>query len=161
MTGGTEAPSPGFRRILRRELHQIATRPVLACIAMGFAIALAIPWREGVVYFLVVLGMPLFFLSGISWPVQMTPRHPHSLSLLVPSSSAITAFVAVNQMGATAHDMAGPIEPQVALAFDYTALAMGIFRLTRHRRLRDGQDWAGAPACPGTRPELKHLLTGC
>ncbi|WP_206338553.1 ABC transporter permease [Antarcticimicrobium sediminis] len=105
-----------------------------ACIAMGFAIALAIPWREGVVFFLVVMGMPLFFLSGISWPVEMIPEYLHDLSLLVPSSSAISAFVAVDQMGATAHDIAGAIQTQVALAFGYTALAVGLARLTRKTR---------------------------
>lgn len=105
-----------------------------ACIAMGFAIALAIPWREGVVFFLVVMGMPLFFLSGISWPVEMIPDYLHDLSLLVPSSSAISAFVAVDQMGATAHDIAGAIQTQVALAFGYTALAVVLARLTRTRR---------------------------
>ena len=79
----------------------IAVPFICACIAMGFALAAAIPWREGVVFFLVVMGMPLFFLSGISWSIEMIPAPLHKLSLLVPSSSAISAFVAVDQMGPT------------------------------------------------------------
>jgi ABC-2 type transport system permease protein len=107
---------------------------ICACIAMGFAIALAIPWREGVVFFLVVMGMPLFFLSGISWPVEMIPDQLRTLSLLVPSSTAISAFVAVDQMGATPQDIAGAIQTQVGLAFGYTALAVTIAQLTRNKR---------------------------
>ncbi len=113
----------------------IAVPFICACIAMGFAIALAIPWREGVVFFLVVMGMPLFFLSGISWPVEMIPDHLRTLSLLVPSSSAISAFVAVDQMGASAQDVAGAIQTQIVLAVGYSVLALALSRLPRMRRL--------------------------
>ena len=41
---------------------------------MGFAIARLIPTKEGVIFFLVVLGMPLFFLAGVSWPAEAMPR---------------------------------------------------------------------------------------
>jgi ABC-2 type transport system permease protein len=106
---------------------------ICACIAMGFALALAIPWREGVVFSLVVIGMPLFFLSGISWPVEMIPDHLRALSLLVPSSTAISAFVAVDQMGASAQDVAGAIQTQVVLTAVYSALAIALARLPRNR----------------------------
>ncbi|WP_417247943.1 ABC transporter permease [Celeribacter sp.] len=106
---------------------------ILACIAMGFAIAMAIPWREGVVFFLVVIGMPLFFLSGISWPVEMIPDHLRTLSMLVPSSTAISAFVAVDQMGASARDVAGAIQTQIVLVVVYSTLAFALSRLTRNR----------------------------
>ncbi len=101
-----------------------------ACTAMGFAIALIIPWREGVVFFLVVMGMPLFFLSGIAWPIESIPESLRALSLLVPSSSAISAFVAVNQMGATPQDIAGTVQLQIILAFGYAILAIVIYRIT-------------------------------
>jgi len=109
----------------------IALPFLCACTAMGFALALAIPWREGVVFFLVVMGMPLFFLSGVSWPIESIPEHLRALSRLVPSTTAIPAFVAVDQMGAKPQDIAGAVQLQIALAFGYTALAIGIARLTR------------------------------
>ena len=112
----------------------IAVPFLCACIAMGFAIAIAIPWREGVVFFLVVMGMPMFFLSGISWPIEMIPDHLRALSLLVPSSTAISAFVAVDQMGATARDVSGAIQTQVALAFGYTLAAVILSHLTRYQK---------------------------
>ncbi len=100
-----------------------------ACTAMGFAIALLIPWREGVVFFLVVMGLPLFFLSGIAWPIEAIPDTLRAWSLLVPSSSAISAFVAVNQMGATPREIAGAVQLQIALALGYTVLAMLLYRI--------------------------------
>lgn len=112
----------------------VAVPFVAACIAMGFAVAMAIPWREGVVFLLVVIGMPLFFLSGISWPVEMIPAPLHALSLLVPSSSAISAFVAVDQMGASAQDVAGAIRTQIVLVVLYTIVAVALSRLPRNRR---------------------------
>lgn len=108
----------------------IAVPFICACIAMGFALAAAIPWREGVVFFLVVMGMPLFFLSGISWPIEMIPVPLHKLSLLAPSTTAISAFVAVDQMGATARDVASAIQTQIALAVGYAALAFALSSLS-------------------------------
>lgn len=115
-------------------LFLIAVPFICACIAMGFAIAMAIPWREGVVFLLVVIGMPLFFLSGISWPVEMIPDHLRTISLLVPSSSAISAFVAVDQMGASAQDVAKAIQTQIVLVVVYSALAVVLSRLPHNRR---------------------------
>ncbi|OYU37522.1 MAG: ABC-2 type transporter [Pseudorhodobacter sp. PARRP1] len=115
-------------------LLMIAVPFICACIAMGFALAAAIPWREGVVFFLVVMGMPLFFLSGISWPVEMIPAPLHKLSLLAPSTSAISAFVAVDQMGATVRDVAAAIQTQIALALGYAALAVALSSIAGAKR---------------------------
>ena len=115
-------------------LLMIAVPFICACIAMGFALAAAIPWREGVVFFLVVMGMPLFFLSGISWPVEMIPAPLHKLSLLAPSTSAISAFVAVDQMGATVRDVAAAIQTQIALAVGYAALAVALSSIAGAKR---------------------------
>ncbi|MBU0862351.1 MAG: ABC transporter permease, partial [Alphaproteobacteria bacterium] len=82
----------------------------------------------------VVMGMPLFFLSGISWPIESIPEHLRLLSLLVPSSTAISAFVAVDQMGATPHDIAPAVQTQIALAIGYTLLAAAIAQLPHVRR---------------------------
>jgi len=105
-------------------MYLIAVPFLCACTAMGFALSQLIPWREGVVFFLVVLGMPLFFLSGISWPAELIPEPLRFISLLVPSSSAISAFVAVDQMGATAKDVASAIETQLVLTVTYSVVAL-------------------------------------
>lgn len=110
-------------------LMLIALPFLCACTAMGFALAALIPTREGVVFFLVVLGIPLFFLSGVAWPIESIPEGLRAFSLLVPSSSAISAFVAVNQMGAAPHEIADAVRIQIALAAGYTLLAVVLSRL--------------------------------
>lgn len=120
-------------------LMLIAVPFLAACTAMGFALALIIPWREGVVFFLVVMGVPLFFLSGIAWPIEAIPQHLRALSLLVPSSSAISAFVAVNQMDAIPQDIAGAVQLQIALAVGYTVLAMLILWIRPAKRRKQAQ----------------------
>ncbi len=70
------------------------------------------------------LGLPFFFVAGFSWPTEAIPPALQALAGLVPSSTAIEAFVAVNQMGAELADL----QPQLArlwgLAAGYTVLAM-------------------------------------
>jgi len=105
-------------------MYLIAMPFLCACTAMGFALSQLIPWREGVVFFLVVMGMPLFFLSGMSWPAELIPEPLRIFSLLAPSSTAISAFVAVDQMGATAKDVAPAIQVQVALTVIYSVIAL-------------------------------------
>lgn len=118
-------------------MYMIALPFLCACTAMGFALSQLIPWREGVVFFLVVLGMPLFFLSGISWPAELIPEPLRFISLLVPSSSAIAAFVAVDQMGATAKDVASAIETQLVLTVTYSLVALLASKGKRQKSLKN------------------------
>ena len=104
---------------------------LVAVTAMGFALARLVPSKESVMFFLVVLSMPLFLLSGISWPIESIPRAVHWLSLLVPSTSAIPAIVRINQMGAGLSAVEGTIGLQVVLALAYTALAIVAAALQR------------------------------
>jgi ABC-2 type transport system permease protein len=99
--------------------------PFLAAVtAMGFLLAKLIFSREGLMFFLVVFSMPLFLLSGMSWPAESIPPAVHWLSLLVPSTSAIPAIVRINQMGAGQSAVEGTIVLQVVLALAYAALAI-------------------------------------
>lgn len=113
-------------------LFAVALPFLCAVTAMGFALARAIPWREGVIFFLVVLGIPLFFLSGISWPAESIPEPLRWLGLLIPSSSAIPAFVMVNQMGADLADVADAVRLQIGLTIGYTVLA-AVFAMSRRK----------------------------
>lgn len=104
--------------------------PFLAAVtAMGFAIARLIPTKEGVIFFLVVLGMPLFFLAGVSWPAEAMPRLLHLISLAIPSTTAVPALVRVNQMGADLASVETAIVTQLVLCACYGALAILVERL--------------------------------
>lgn len=105
-------------------LYAVAIPFLMAVTAMGFALAQMIKTREGIVYFLVVMGMPLFFLSGMSWPMENIPSFLHMLSRLIPSTTAITAFVQVDQMGAGLASVLDKIHTLLGLACFYALLAL-------------------------------------
>ncbi len=105
-------------------LYCVAIPFLLAVTALGFAISQVFKEREGVVFFLVVMGLPLFFLSGISWPMESIPEPIRLIALLSPSTTAISAFVQVDQMGAGFNEVADKILIELALAVGYTILAL-------------------------------------
>lgn len=99
--------------------------PFLAAVtAMGIAVARLIPTREGVIFFLVVLGMPLFFLSGVSWPAEAMPWLLHAVAFVIPSTTAVPALVRINQMGADLRSVETTILVQLGLCLAYSALAI-------------------------------------
>lgn len=112
-------------------MYAVALPFLAAVTAMGFAVARLIPTKEGVIFFLVVLGMPLFFLSGVSWPAEAMPAPLHALALVIPSTTAVPALVRVNQMGADLRSVEGAIFTQLALCLAYSLLAVLAGRLRR------------------------------
>jgi len=112
-------------------MYAVALPFLAAVTAMGFAVARLIPTKEGVIFFLVVLGMPLFFLSGVSWPAEAMPAPLHALALAIPSTTAVPALVRVNQMGADLRSVEGAIFTQLALCLAYSLLAVLAGRLRR------------------------------
>ncbi|WP_053239687.1 ABC transporter permease [Pleomorphomonas koreensis] len=112
-------------------MYAVALPFLAAVTAMGFAVARLIPTREGVIFFLVVLGMPLFFLSGVSWPAEAMPAPLHAIAFAIPSTTAVPALVRVNQMGADLRSVEGTILIQFALCLAYSLLAVLAGRLRR------------------------------
>ncbi|SCM75764.1 ABC-2 type transporter [uncultured Pleomorphomonas sp.] len=103
--------------------------PFLAAVtAMGIAVARLIPTKEGVIFFLVVLGMPLFFLSGVSWPAEAMPGLLHAIAFVIPSTTAVPALVRVNQMGADIRSVETTIAVQLGLCLAYSLLAVLVER---------------------------------
>ncbi|MGO9485363.1 MAG: ABC transporter permease [Rhodomicrobium sp.] len=78
---------------------------VLATSFLGLTLANLLPSRESVVLALVALGLPLFFLSGISWPYEAQPENIRLLSQFIPSTSAMRGLVRIGQMGASLADV--------------------------------------------------------
>ncbi len=116
-------------------LYAVAIPFLMAVTAMGFALSQLVPQREGVVVLLVVLGLPLFFLSGISWPIESMPAPLHLMAQLVPSTSAMSAFVQLDQMGAGLAAVTDKVLVLLGLATGYTLIALAINWL-RTRRLQ-------------------------
>ncbi|HAP11035.1 MAG TPA: hypothetical protein DCR50_09300, partial [Afipia sp.] len=80
-----------------------------------------------------------FFLAGFAWPVEAIPPAVHAVSLLVPSTSAISALVRIGQLGASLHEVQPALWTLWGLTLFYGALAVLIeARATRPQdRLKD------------------------
>jgi ABC-2 type transport system permease protein len=49
--------------------------------------------------------LPLFFLVGVSWPVEALPSYVQAARFIFPSTSAIDGLVRINQMDASLSDV--------------------------------------------------------
>lgn len=73
----------------------------LGCCGLGFWLGYLLPRRELVTLVVLVSSMPLIFLAGFIWPIEAIPTPLLWIADLSPSTWAIKAFLALNQMGAT------------------------------------------------------------
>lgn len=79
---------------------------VASCL-IGIILGELLPRRELVTVVVLVSSMPLIFLAGFIWPVEMIPAPLVTLSSFFPSTPAIQAFLSTNQMGAAWPDVIG------------------------------------------------------
>jgi ABC-2 type transport system permease protein len=84
--------------------------------ALAMAIGLLFRTRERSAQLLLGTAMPLMFLSGLSWPVQAMPPLLQALRWLSPSTAGIQGFVALNQLGATLHEVRWEMASLLAIA---------------------------------------------
>lgn len=78
---------------------------VLAVSFLGQLVSSWFTRRETAVLLFIAMGLPLFFLVGVAWPVEAIPPAVRMASLIIPSTSAIDALVRINQMGAVVADV--------------------------------------------------------
>ena len=78
--------------------------------------------RERGVQLLAITTLPIFFLSGFTWPAPPLPLH--WLAQLLPTTPGIAALVRINQMGASLAEVRGSLEHLALLAMGYGALAI-------------------------------------
>lgn len=75
-----------------------------AVTAMGCVLGVWFGKRERAMQLLVASSMPMLFVSGISWPVQLLPEPLQYLRWILPSTSGMNASVMLNQMGSPLAD---------------------------------------------------------
>ncbi|WP_213772089.1 ABC transporter permease [Bradyrhizobium sp. dw_78] len=92
--------------------------------------------RETAVILFIAVSLPLFFLVGVSWPVEAIPEFLRSASRLFPSTSAIDGLVRINQMGATLHDVSRDWAALWILAGVYGLLAIVAANLLNRVEIR-------------------------
>jgi ABC-2 type transport system permease protein len=78
---------------------------VLSVSGLGLVIAAIFRTPLAVQLATAAIGLPFFFLAGFAWPSEAMPQAVRILSVLVPSTSAIDAFVRVGQLGAPLSDV--------------------------------------------------------
>ncbi|MGO9475684.1 MAG: ABC transporter permease [Rhodomicrobium sp.] len=61
--------------------------------------------RENAVLLFIATSLPLFFLVGVSWPLEAIPSQLRAASQVFPSTTAIDGLVRINQMGASLRDV--------------------------------------------------------
>jgi ABC-2 type transport system permease protein len=79
------------------------------------------------------ISLPLFFLSGLTWPAVATPAPVLWLARLFPTTPGLEVMVGLNQMGGALADHAGALVNLALLAAVFAALAF--WRWTSPHRL--------------------------
>ena len=103
-----------------------------ACIAaFGLLLASFFHYREQGLQWMLVMAVPLFFMSGYPLPVEALPSALQELRWLVPSTAGINGFLAINQMGAGFASLAAPTLWLTVLTM-FSVLGMA-FRLNGHQ----------------------------
>ena len=65
--------------------------------------------RESSIVWLLWFSIPFLLVSGVSLPPQAFPRWLYLLGRIIPSSSAVDAWIAVQTMGAPLSDVVSEI----------------------------------------------------
>ena len=112
-----EMPGLALYLIILPRVYGFSTlgRPVdLFLMAVPFVLAVSFlaqfvgAWfkrRETAVLIFIAMSLPVFFLVGVSWPVEAIPNFLRVASRALPSTSAIDGLVRINQMGASLNDV--------------------------------------------------------
>lgn len=74
-------------------------------VTLGCVVGVCFRQRERAMQMLVVSSMPMFFLSGIPWPVAMLPEPLQFARWLLPTTAGMNASVQLNQLGASLYDV--------------------------------------------------------
>jgi len=82
------------------DLSLFALPFLLACIFLALALSSLFTRRETAMQVLLFTSLPSVFLAGFAWPLEAVPSWLRAVSLLVPSTSGITGFLRLTEMGA-------------------------------------------------------------
>ncbi|MCZ2103406.1 MAG: ABC transporter permease [Burkholderiales bacterium] len=91
--------------------------------ALGLLVGSLFERHERSMQILAGTSIPVFFLSGLSWPFLAMPPLMVALAQLIPSTTAVLMFVQLNGMGASLHEIAPKVATLALLALLYGACA--------------------------------------
>ncbi|MBV9052436.1 MAG: ABC transporter permease [Hyphomicrobiales bacterium] len=121
------------------DLFLMALPFLLAVSFLAQFISLWFKRRETAVVLFIAASLPLFFMVGVSWPVEAIPDFVREASRAFPSTAAIDGLVRINQMGASLHDVFRDWISLWALTGIYGFLAVaGAYLMERRAISHDG-----------------------
>ena len=114
---------------------------VLAVALAAFSLAIGRLFRDvaSALLVLVPTSLPVFFLTGATWPREAMPPMVAALGALLPATHGSRAILLGDAMGASAQALARPLALLVLLGLGYMAMA-----ITMARRDLDDSDQAVA-----------------
>ncbi|RFB80929.1 ABC transporter permease [Methylovirgula sp. 4M-Z18] len=105
------------------DLLAIVVPFIFAVSLLGQFVGAIVKRRETAVIVMMGLGLPLFFMVGVSWPVDAMPQIARVIASAIPSTFGIDGIVRVNQMGASIGDVSHDCIRLWVMALVYGTLA--------------------------------------
>jgi ABC-2 type transport system permease protein len=87
-----------------QELAALMTPFLLSCIFLGMTISVLFKNRESPMLLFLFTSFPLFFLSGIIWPLSNFSPVWLIIREIFPSSNAVFGFIKMDSLGATIYE---------------------------------------------------------
>jgi ABC-2 type transport system permease protein len=106
------------------EMFALAVPFILAVSFLGQFVGAWFQRRETAVLLLIAFSLPLFFMVGVSWPLEAVPEGLRIFSGIFPSTAGIDGLVRLNQMGATLADVSKDWRHLWLLAAIYAGLTI-------------------------------------
>lgn len=107
---------------------------MVATASLGLAIAHLFRRRETPIMVLLWSSIPILLLAGISYPREAFPEWMYAMGRILPSSSAVDAFIQLCTMGASLQDILPELLTLAALAVAYLCCAIIIESYASNRK---------------------------
>lgn len=97
---------------------------MVATSALGLTLSHLFRRRESTIMLLLWTSIPILLLAGISYPREAFPEWMYDIGRILPSSSAVDAFIKLSSMGASLRDILPELFTLIVLALIYTFSAI-------------------------------------
>lgn len=97
---------------------------MVSATTIGIATSHLFTRRESPLMLLLWSSIPILLIAGVSYPYEALPEWLYTIGRILPSSSAVDAFIEINSMGASLEDVLPEITTLLALAAIYLTCAI-------------------------------------
>ena len=109
---------------------------LLACIFLAITLSTLFSRRESSLLWMLWSSILLLLLSGISFPADAMPEFLVAAGKVFPSTHAVSAFIRIQDMGASFEDVLPEIRALWYMVFIYGGTALVAMHITLNDRLR-------------------------